>query len=93
MGSNVASVFLYRVNDLKHPIEPKLWHALSKRDKRRIDKSHCVYWSARKWIGPTMLELKVYADAQGTGTLHYSWDLRKNSFKFVRRGFGEDKDD
>jgi hypothetical protein len=39
-----------------------------------------------------MLELKVYADAQGTGTLHYLWDLRKNSFKFVRRVFGEDAD-
>jgi len=93
-GSNVASVYLYRVLDLTHPMDlgDKLWSALrNKRDKDSIAKSDHVYMFASKWISATVLEIKEAGHGAGVAfTFYYLWDLRKNSCKLTKRLSEED---
>jgi type IV secretory pathway protease TraF len=94
MGSNVASVYLYQVRDLRHPIDigDKLFGALKdQQDKRSIAKSDHVYMFASKWISATVLEIKEAGHGPGVAfTFYYLWDLRKNSCKFIKRMSKED---
>lgn len=93
-GSNVASVYLYSVRDVTHPIDlgGKLWSALkTKSDKSSIAKSDHVYMFASKWKSATELEVKEAGHGPGVAfTFYYSWDLRKNSCKFIKRLSEED---
>ncbi len=82
-GSNLVIPHLYRVNDLKHPVNlsPRLLSALrDKKDKFDIQQSDVfllVY--ASRWINQNALELTVRGAGQKVGCfkIFYEWDLKK----------------
>ncbi len=89
-GSNLVIPHLYRVNDLKHPVDlsPRLLNALQdKKDKFDIEQSDVfllVY--ASRWINSNALELTVRGAGQKVGCfkIYYEWDLKK-TFKKLKR--------
>ena len=89
-GSNLVIAYLYKVNDLKHPVEisPRLMAALhDKKDKFDIEQSDLfslVYFS--RWINKTTLELTVKGAGQKVGSFKilYAWNLKK-TFKKLKR--------
>jgi hypothetical protein len=94
-GSNGASASLYRVNDLKHPIEigDRLSKALSKNeDKLNISKIDHFYLFANKCINANQLEIKEAGHGEsGPGaTVYVVLDLQRNSCKVIKRVAKED---
>ena len=91
-GSNIASLYLYRVRDLKHPVNlADKCGVQEARDVRRIVKSDHVYTYASKWISATAIEIKVTGHGSGGPfTFYFLLDLRKNSCKLIKREWKED---
>jgi len=91
MGSNVAAVYLYRVRDLKHPVDLGDKCCLAdKEDVRRISKSDHIYTYATKWISATAIEIKETGHGSGGPfTFYFLRDLRKNFCKLIKREYAE----
>jgi len=93
-GSNIASAYLYRVNDLKHPTDfgDRLSRLVrSETDKNSTAKSDHFYTFASKWSSPTTLEIKESGHGPDEAfTLYYSWDLGTDSIKLTKKVAKED---
>lgn len=94
-GSNVASLYLYRVRDLKHPVNlADKCGVEDSRDVRRILKCDHVYTYASKWISATAIEIKQTGHGSGGPfTFYFLLNLRTNSCKLIKREWKEDFSD
>jgi len=94
VGSDTTLTYLYRVNDLGHPIDlsAKFIDSITnKSDKSSIMSSIYVHIFGAHWLSPNSIEIKTIGNSKdGTGyykpfTLVYDWDLEKKSFCRIKR--------
>lgn len=84
-ASNLAFSYLYKTNDISHPIninEALINSTIDKKEKQKLTELGHVYITINKWISPCLLEVRACAHDGTVFEFFYIWDL-KDSFKKV----------
>lgn len=92
VGSNVATPYFYRVDDLGNPVDigSKFVDAIAdKRDKHSLSNAGCLYIFASRWISSRGLEIKAAGHNGEPFTLTCIWDLQ-DKFQSLKRKSKED---
>lgn len=85
-ASNLAFSYLYKTNDILHPIdinEALINSTIDKKEKEKLTESGHVYITANKWLSPCLLKVKACCHDGKVFEFFYIWDLKK-SLKKIR---------
>ncbi len=96
-GSDIANAYLYRVDDLAHPVD--IAQSIAQSSSNKLDRDSIangvhIYQFVSKWIDPYTVEIRIVGDYTSKPnyrgrllgfTVYYLWDVRTNSIKRVKQ--------